>query len=124
MHRPNRNRFLVIAATVAALSAASAAHAAQVAITEFVIDPYGSDATAPEWIELFNYGADAADLTNWTIKDNSSSAFTFPSLTLPSGGYAIVTTNRTNFLNKWLGGADDPRVIGDVGFVENNSAPG
>jgi hypothetical protein len=100
--------------------------AATIAITEFEVDPSGADETAPEWIELFNYGLQPVDIGGWTLKDNATSIYTFPSgFTIPSGGYAIAARNRTNFINKWLGGVDDPRVAaGDTPFVMNNSAPG
>lgn len=101
-------------------------HASTVAITEFIIDPYGTDTDAPEWIELFNYGNAPLDLSDWTIKDNSSAVFTFPAgFTIAAGDYAISAINRQNFIDRWLGGVDDPQVVSPgQSFQLNNSAPG
>ncbi len=102
------------------------AHAATIAITEFEVDPSGADETAPEWIELFNFGLASVDIGGWTLKDNATSIYTFPAgFTIPSGGYAIAARDRAVFITKWLGGVDDPRVAGgSTPFVMNNSAPG
>jgi hypothetical protein len=116
--------------TVAAIAicsiAVAASKASTIAITEFIIDPFGADDTAPEWIEVFNYGQNSVDLGGWTLKDNASSVYTFPAgFTIPSGGYAIAPRNRQNFINRWLGGVDDPRVAATATpFVLNNSSPG
>lgn len=119
--RPSPLRAFLFAA-----AATSVAHAAPtVAITEFIIDPNGTDETAPEWIELFNYGAAPVDVTGWTLQDNASSRYTLPAYTIPSGGYVIASRNRANFLTRWLSGAEDGRVLaGDTNFVLNNSSPG
>jgi hypothetical protein len=105
---------------------AATVHASTIAITEFIIDPFGADDTAPEWIELFNYGQNSVDIGGWTLKDNASSVYAFPAgFTISSGGYAIAARNRANFVTRWLGGVDDPRVsAGDTPFVLNNSSPG
>lgn len=107
------------------VAAAAAQAAPTIAVTEFIIDPYGTDETAPEFVELFNYGPDAVDVTGFTMKDNASSVYTFPSHTIPSGGYAIAARDRNAFLARWLGGVDDARVLSaSTPFVLNNSAPG
>ncbi len=101
-------------------------HASTIAITEFIINPFGADADAPEWIELFNYGQNSVDIGGWTLKDNSSAVYTFPAgFTISSGDYAIASSNRTNFLTRWLGGADDSRVASNTfTFALNNTNPG
>lgn len=110
---------------LAVLTLAAAPAMADVAITEFMINPYGGDADAPEYYELFNYGADTVDVTGWTLRDNSSGAFTFPEFSIPSGGYAVVANNLENFSTKWLAGGSDPRVVPVAsGFQINNSSPG
>ena len=108
------------------LALSGVVQASTVAITEFIIDPHGTDTDAPEWIELFNYGSEPVDLGGWTIKDNSNAAFTFPAgFTIAAGDYAISAINRQNFINRWLGGIDDPRVVSPgQTFQLNNSAPG
>jgi hypothetical protein len=118
-----------------ALSAAS--NAATIAITEFIADPLGPDQEAPEWIELYNYGLSAVDIGGWTLKDNSSGVYTFPAgFTIASGDYAIATVSTTssgvptgvgrqNFIDRWLGGVDDSRVVSPSHtFQLNNSNPG
>jgi len=119
--------------TALALGAAAASAASTVAITEFSIDPGGTD-LRQEWVELFNYGTEAVDMSGWTLKDNSSAAYTFPSgASIPSGGYVIVAQNGAAFTAKWLAGVADARVFSTVNttdpavdgrFQLNNSAPG
>lgn len=105
---------------------AGSVHASSIAVTEFEFNPVGADETSPEWIELFNYGLQAVDIGGWTLKDNATSVYTFPAgFTIPSGGYAIAARDRDAFIDKWLGGTDDPRVAAtSTPFVMNNSSPG
>lgn len=107
--------------------------ASTVAITEFMVDPSGTD-LLNEWVEVFNYGTAAVDLSGWTLKDNSSAAYTFPSGTsIPSGGYLVIAQNGVAFTNRWLDGVADARVLSTVNttdaevngrFQLNNGAPG
>jgi Lamin Tail Domain len=110
----------------AAIAIGGTSHAATIAITEFIIDPFGADDVAPEWVELYNYGPDSTDISGWTLKDNSSAIYTFPaSFTIPSGGYVIASSNRANFITNWLGGVDDARVASNAfTFALNNTNPG
>ena len=120
-----------LAAFVLTLSGTSAA--STIAITEMMANPGGTD-SYNEWMELFNYGQDAVDMSGWTLKDNSSSVYTFPQGTsFPSGGYLIVAQNGLAFANRWLDGAVDPRVLSTVEttsatqggrFELNNGVPG
>lgn len=50
-----------------------------------------------EYVELFNRSAFAVDLTGWTLKLGSSLK-TFPSYTLPGGGYLILGANSSQGL--------------------------
>ncbi len=59
-------------AFVAALCAASAAHA-QVAFTEVMHSPGGSDALW-EWVEIVNAGSSPLDLDGWVIDDDEDGA--------------------------------------------------
>src|SRR4051812_49085304 len=94
-----------LTAVVLCVAFSNACHAGTIAITEFIIDPFGSDDVAPEWVELFNYGPDPTNIGGWTLKDNSTAIYTFPAgLTMPSGGYVIASSNRANFISRWLGG--------------------
>lgn len=76
----------------------------QVVINEFlaankssISDPqYGAKA---DWIELYNTGAGAADLTGYTLSDNSldPAAWTLPANTaIPAGGYLILWADGKN----------------------------
>lgn len=126
---------MLAAAAVLALS--TSASASTVAITEFMIDPLGTD-LHHEWIELFNYGPATVDLSGWTLKDNASAIFTIPAnVSIPSGGYLIVAQNGAAFTDRWLGGVADSRVIStrtpalddssayvNGVFQLNNSSPG
>ncbi|HNB57186.1 MAG TPA: lamin tail domain-containing protein, partial [bacterium] len=61
-------------------------------INEIMYDP-GSN--RPEWIELYNPGADTVDLKNWRLADESTIAnpktFAGTSLRIPSQHYVIIT---------------------------------
>jgi hypothetical protein len=107
--------------------------ASTVAITEFLVDPSGTD-LFNEWVEVFNYGTEAVDVSGWTLKDNSSAAYTFPTGTsIPSGGYLVIAQNGAAFTARWLDGVADARVLSTVTttdpevngrFQLNNGAPG
>jgi hypothetical protein len=96
---------------------------ATIVITEFINNPAGVDDNF-EWIELFNAGPSAVNLAGWTIKDNSTAAFSIPSVEMPSGGYLIIASNKTDFEARWLGGTADSRVVGNDTFNINNGDPG
>jgi hypothetical protein len=115
-----------LAAIGICLALGGSGYASTISITEFIIDPFGTDSTAPEWIEVFNYGQSSVDIGGWTLKDNASTVYTFPTgFTIPSGGYAIASSNRANFITNWLGGVDDARVASNAfTFALNNSNPG
>ncbi|MDO8425028.1 MAG: lamin tail domain-containing protein [bacterium] len=57
-----------------------------VRINEFVSDPADGDV---EWIELINTGAEAVNLTDWTVEDGAERR-TVLSGALPSGGYFVI----------------------------------
>ena len=51
-----------------------------------------------EWVELYNYGTTAIDLTGWTISDGVATDNLEPgngTMVIPAGGYAIITANDT-----------------------------
>ncbi len=130
---PSHAKSKILAAAAALVVAATGVSATTVAITEFMIDPWGTD-LEQEWVEFFNYGADTVDLSGWTLKDNASAFYTFPTgASIPSGGYVIVAQNGVAFTNRWLGGVADERVFStivtadpadDGVFQLNNSTPG
>ena len=70
---------------------------AQVKINEvlFNIDPNSQDAfRTQQWLELFNPGTNAVDLTGWSVTAsdgvNGASARPLPSVLLPGGAYLVV----------------------------------
>lgn len=50
------------------------------------------DGDNEDWIELWNRGATEVNLLGWSLSDDASnpSLWTFPDVTLPSGGYLVV----------------------------------
>ena len=42
-----------------------------IAITEWITNPGGSDAT-DEWMEIFNFGAVSVDIQNWRVEDEDA----------------------------------------------------
>lgn len=84
----------------------------KVAITEFINNTFGNE-NDNEWVELFNYGSSPVDIQNWRLQDEDSDniLITSASTIIPSGGFVILTKNKTAFEANWLGGASDPRVI-------------
>ncbi len=72
------------------------------AINEINYDPPGTGANERrrEWVELYNYGADSVDMTNWQLSDSSNTddLEMYPgetTMVVPAGGYAIITANDT-----------------------------
>jgi prepilin-type N-terminal cleavage/methylation domain-containing protein len=54
-----------------------------------------------EWVEIYNYGTDDIDLTGWQISDSRNTDVLGigpggSTMTLPAGGYAIITANPTD----------------------------
>lgn len=63
--------------------------AQQVMINEILSDPTGTD-TGLEWIELFNPGSQAIDLTGWQLNAVSGKYYTLPSFALAAGSFALI----------------------------------
>jgi len=77
---------------------------AQILISEFLYDAPGSD-TNQEWVELYNAGSTAVDLTKWKINDGSNHVLNVPpknggtgSITLNAGSYIILADDAPTFL--------------------------
>lgn len=74
-----------------------------IVINEVMANPKGSD-TSHEWIELYNFGPNAINLTNWQIKifgtDQTSIKKTikFGSVNLSSNDYLVVVANAAIFV--------------------------
>ena len=66
-----------------------------VVINELYYHP-GSEDDDEEFVELYNRGTNAVDLTGWRLRGGIS--FNFPvGASLPAGGYAVVARSLTNF---------------------------
>lgn len=74
-------------------SAGTVANRSAVLINEVQNNPLqtGSD-TAWEWMELYNPGVEAVDLTGWTISDNHA-ADVIPDIDLPAGELVVVAAS-------------------------------
>jgi len=66
----------------------------QVLISELMYRPASED-TREEYIELYNAGATAVDLTGWRF--TTGVRFTFPAVSLPAGEYLAVAADLDNF---------------------------
>lgn len=78
---------------------------AQVVINEIMYDLPGSD-NDREWIEIYNSGSDAVDLTNWIFFEqevNHTLTNVIGGNILPAGGYAIIAQDDSDFLTDWPG---------------------
>lgn len=94
---PRRSRALIQVFSLILLAGASGASAApEVWISEFLAV---NEASAPDqdgeytdWIELYNRGPGAADLTGWYLTDDSEDLqkWAFPAVSMPQGGYLLV----------------------------------
>lgn len=76
---------------------------AQVIINEIMHDLSGTD-TGREWIEIYNSGSSAADLSSWKFFENDTNHglnSISGGVSLPAGGYAIIADDSTKFLLDW-----------------------
>lgn len=94
--------------------------AADIAITEFINNPGGSDGT-DEWIELYNFGSTSVDLTDFTVSDEGSDSFTLGSVTIAANDFVILAVDKVAFETQWLGGVADARVVDYAGMALSNS---
>ncbi len=116
----------------AALLALPQAHG-QVAVTEFMVDPDGTD-MGREWVELFNFSRVPLSLRGWTLEDQGSDVVELPAIMLPSAGYAVIvsgglaglggvdaSTAKAIFETEWLEGSS-ARVVGVEDMALANEA--
>ena len=84
-----------VASALALLTVASRARA-EVQISEFMADNVSvlqdEDLEYSDWIELYNAGGTAVDLTGWHLTDSITNLvrWTFPATNLPAGGFLLV----------------------------------
>src|SRR5436190_19309609 len=90
--------FVRIVISLAAL-AAPAISRADVLINEIMYHP-SDESTTEEYVELYNPGAGAVDLSGW--KFTSGVQFTFPNgPSIPAGGYLVATASPSAFHAKY-----------------------
>lgn len=65
-----------------------------VLISEFFPNPAGKD-TDGEWIELFNSGAEPADLSGWALKDASGKGFSLDGYRIAPFDYLVLDSKTT-----------------------------
>ncbi|MCK5331987.1 MAG: lamin tail domain-containing protein, partial [Candidatus Marinimicrobia bacterium] len=92
----------------------------KVAITEFLNDPLNADTDmGREYVELFNYGTEAVNIQNWTIKDedhhtlggNDWLVMTTDPVIIPAGGYLLFASLKDTIEAEYFGGVADDRII-------------
>ena len=106
-----------ISAGALSLLVAPLSATAQVVISEIMYNPDGSD-SGREWVELYNAGASDVPIVggtvkdSWRISDGSNHTFTDPSggigrgsLTIPAGGYLVVSSDPSAFLADYPSGS-------------------
>ena len=84
-------------------------------ISEIMYHP-SSENTDEEYIELFNAGVTNVNLAGWRLSQGVR--FTFPSVTMPAGGYLVVAANVAVFTNKYPGVTNV--IAGWEGILSNN----
>lgn len=73
---------------------------AQVFFSEIMYDPKGADASGGgEWVEVYNAGQTAVDLTSWFFYENKTnhSIVAEGTVEVPRGGYAVISQDLTAF---------------------------
>ncbi len=108
---------------------------AQVVISEFMYDAPGSD-TGQEWVELFNAGNSAVDLTKWKISDGSNHILNVPpknggvgSISVAPGGYIVLADSAPTFEGLYPAVANVvdttlalPNTSGAIALVDDSGA--
>ena len=94
-------------------------------INEIMYNPPEGGTDSTEFIEIYNNGATAVDLSNFSFTQGV--VFTFPGDILPVGGYYVVTVDTTAFFNTFGFPADAQWTSGglrnggeDIVLADNN----
>jgi hypothetical protein len=71
-----------------------------IVITEFLIDPFGSD-TGQEWIELYNPGDSDVSLDGWELRDCGEQAYPLvgANLIVTAGGFLVIGASDNSATN-------------------------
>src|SRR5437667_11533030 len=69
----------------------------QVIINEIMYHPVPAmpEDSGQEWIELYNKGPTAVDVAGWRLTKGVN--FAFPNVSIPAGGYLVISANVTTF---------------------------
>lgn len=67
-----------------------------VIINEWLPNPLGTD-SGQEWVELWNNGASAVNLSGWTLS-NSKKTYKLGDKTIAPGGFLVLNTKSTGFI--------------------------
>ncbi len=79
----------------------SAPSSETVLLSEVYYDVEGTDSEG-EYIELFNPGSDPVELSGWSIKDDSSSSYSFDdSISIPGGTHLTVCRDKDTFESEY-----------------------
>ena len=85
-----------------------------VAISEIMYNPPGSEGSREEFIEIYNYGDTAVDLTGWRFTKGVEYLFP-PGLLLPSKAYLAIPADRAAFGAKYPTSPNVTPTAWDVG---------
>jgi phosphatidylserine/phosphatidylglycerophosphate/cardiolipin synthase-like enzyme len=94
-----------------------------VQITYIEYDPPGDDVQG-EYVRIENLGGSAANMTDWTLRDESNHVFIFPSFTLaPAGTVQVWTRAGTNDASNlyWGSGSAIWNNTGDCAYLQDGS---
>lgn len=103
-------------------STAATKGAANVCDAPVKINEVESDSGSPgDWIELYNVGTTAADISGFILRDNDDThTYTIPAGTvIPAGGYWVAEEAALGF---GLGGADSARLLNPTGTLLDSYA--
>ena len=74
-----------------------------------IVSIVGAGTANAEWVVVRNAGSESLGLAGWQLKDNNRNVFTFPNLTLNTGGAVqIHTISGTNTVIDLYWGLGDP----------------
>jgi hypothetical protein len=81
----------------------------QVDIPVEIVSIVGAETLSAEWVVVRNAGSEPLNLAGWQLKDSDRNVFTFPNLTLNSGGAVqIHTISGTNTVIDLYWGLSNP----------------
>jgi hypothetical protein len=95
-----------------------------VAITEFMNSAVGEQ-DGRQWVELYNFGKEPVPLKGFQLTDNANEVCDIPEVTIKPGDFVVLVLGHDRrrfaedrkqiFETEWLGGKQDPRVVGIEG---------